>query len=151
MTEPEQSETGSQAILIPTLYKTRLPRNLSYPIGAEALSNGLAGVPQLSQFQISFSDIVSAWKSKFQRILAEGADYEIVTVRFWSPFEILVYPVQRTLKHAAHEALLLHGLPPLREWMLRQSSRRTMTFASCSIIFSPPTETVRVQEHDHVA
>src|SRR5262245_35829770 len=136
---------------IPTLYKTRLPRDLSYPIGAEALSEHLVGVPQLSEFRICFSDVVSAWKSKFQQMLAEGADYEIVTARFWTPFEIFVYPVQRVLKYAAHEALVSHGLPKLRDWMLRQSSRTTMTFTSCSIIFSPPTQTVHIQERDHVA
>jgi len=54
-------------MLIPTLYKTRLPREFSYPIGAEALSEQLAGVPQFSEFRICFSDVVSAWKSKFSR------------------------------------------------------------------------------------
>src|SRR5205809_4720577 len=124
-------------MLIPTLYKTRLPREFSYPIGAEALSKHLAGVPQLSEFRICFSDLVSARKSKFQQMIAEGADYEIVTARLWSPFEIFVYPVQRALKHAAQEALVSHRLPQLRDWMLRQSSRTTLTFAYCSIIFSP--------------
>src|SRR5205085_2498530 len=75
----------------------------------------------------------------------------IVRVRFWSPFEISVYPVLRTLKHAAHEALVSHGLPHLRDWMLRQGLRTTTMFASCSIVFSPPSQRVHIQEHDHVA
>ena len=141
----------SIAMLIPTLYKTRLPREFSYPIGAEALSEHLARVPQFSEFRICFSDVVSAWKSKFQQMIAEGADYEIVTARLWSPFEIFVYPVQRSLKHAAHEALVADGLPKLRDWMLRQGARTAMTFRSCSIVFSPPTQTVHVQERDIVA
>ncbi len=138
-------------MLIPTRYKTRLSRDLSFPIGAEALSEHLTGAPHFEEFQISFSDVVSAWKSKFRRMLAEGADYEIVRVRFWSPFEISVYPVQRTLKHAACEALVSHGLAQLRDWMLRQGSRKTMTFASCGIVFSPLTKSVHIQEHDYVA
>jgi hypothetical protein len=138
-------------MLIPTLYKKRLPRELSYPIGAEPLSEHLAGVPHFSEFRLCFSDVVSAWKSKFQQMLAEGVDYEIVRVRFWSPFEISVYPVQRTQKHAVHEALLSDGLPQLREWMLRQGSRTTMTFASCGIVLSPATRRVHIQGHDHVA
>jgi hypothetical protein len=148
-------ELGSLAtfarMLIPTRYKVRLSREFSYPIGAEALSEQLAGVPHFDEFQISFSDVVGAWKSKFQQMLAEGADYKIVRVRFWSPFEISVYPVQRALKHAAQEALVSHGLPQLRDWMVRQSSRTTMTFASCGIVFSPPSQMVHIQEHDHVA
>src|SRR5258708_5461772 len=127
-------EAPLRSVLIPTTYKTRLPREFSYPIGAEALSKHLAGVPQFSEFRICFSDVVSAWKSKFQQIIAEGADYEIVRARLWSPFEIFVYPVQRILKHAAQEALVSGGLPKLRDWMLRQNSRTSMTFASCSII-----------------
>lgn len=138
-------------MLIPTFYKTRLPRGFSFPIGAEALSEHLAGVPQFSEFRICFSDLVSAWKSEFQQMIAEGADYEIVTARLWSPFEIFVYPVQRSLKHAAHEALVSEGLPKLRAWMLRQSVRTAMTFRACSVIFSPATQTVHVQERDHVA
>jgi hypothetical protein len=138
-------------MIIPTRYKVRLSREFSYPIGAEALSEQLAGVPHFDDFQISFSDLVSAWKSKFQKMIAEGADYEIVSVRFWSPFEISVYPVQRTLKHAAQEALVSHGLPQLRAWTLRQGSRRTTTFASCGIVFSPQSQGVHIQEQDHVA
>ena len=138
-------------MLIPTRYKVRLSCEFSYPIGAEALSEQLVGIPHFDEFQIYFSDVVSTWKSKFQQMLAEGADYEIVRVRFWSPFEIGVYPVQRPFKHAAQDGLVSHGLPQLREWMVRQGSRTTMTFASCGIVFSPPSQTVHIQEHDHVA
>ncbi len=138
-------------MLNPTLYKARLPRDLSYPIGAEALSEHLADVPQVSEFRICFSDVVSAWKSKFQQMIAERADYEIITARLWAPFEIFVYPIQRSLKQAAHEVLVSHGMPQLRDWMPRQSSRTALTFASCSIIFSLPTQTVHIQERDHAA
>jgi hypothetical protein len=55
------------------------------------------------------------------------------------------------LKHAAQEALVSQGLPQLRDWMMRQGSRTTTTFASCGILFSPPSRTVSIQEHDHVA
>jgi hypothetical protein len=138
-------------MLIPTLYKTRLPRELSYPIGAEALSEHLADMPHFSEFRICFSDVVSAWKSKFQQMIAEGADYEIVTARLWSPFEIFVFPVQRGLKHAAQEALVSHGLPQLRDWLVQRGSRAATTFASCSMIFSPPNETVHVKKLERVA
>jgi hypothetical protein len=138
-------------MLIPTLYRTRLSREFSYPVGAEVLSEHLAGVPRISDFHICFSDVVSAWKSKFQKMLADGVDYEIVTARLWSPFEIFVYPVQRRLKHPAHEALVANGLPKMREWMLRQGSASSLKFASGSIVFSPPALTVRFEERNNVA
>lgn len=138
-------------MLIPTLYKTRLSREFSYPIGAELLSEQLADVPQFSEFRICFSDAVGAWKSKFQRMIADGTDYEIVAARLWSPFEISVYPVQRELKHAAQKALVAHGLPKLRDWMLQHRSPSSLRFASGAILFSPPTKIVHFEERDHVA
>jgi hypothetical protein len=138
-------------MLIPTLYKVRLPREFSYPIGAQALSEQLADVPHFADFRICFSDLVSAWKSKFQRIIAERSDYEIVRVRLWAPFEISVYPVQRILKHTAHELVLSQGLPKLRAWIVQRGNQTSMTFASCSIIFSPSTGTVHTKALDHVA
>jgi hypothetical protein len=138
-------------MLIPTLYKTRLPSELSFPVGAEVLSEHLADVPHFSDFRICFSDVVSAWKSKFQQMLADGADYEIVTARLWSPFEIFVYPVRRHLKHAVKEAMVADGLPKMRQWMLRQGSPSSLKFASGGIVFSPPTLTVHFEERNHVA
>jgi hypothetical protein len=139
------------AMVIPTLYKTRLPRELSYPIGAETLSEHLANVPHFFEFRICFSDVVSGWKSNFQQMLVEKADYEIVTARLWSPFEIFVYPVQRGLKHAAHDALVTCGVPRLRDWIVQRSSRAATTFASCSLVFSPTTRMVHVIQQEHVA
>jgi hypothetical protein len=139
------------AMVIPTLYRTRLSREFSYPVGAEILSEALAGVPNFSDFRICFSDVVSAWKSKFQQMLATGVDYEIIRARLWSPFEIFVYPVQRGLKHPAHEALVSNGLPKMREWMSREGSPSSLKLASGSIVFSPPTLTVRFEERNHVA
>jgi hypothetical protein len=138
-------------MLIPTLYRVRLSRDFSYPLGAELLSEHLGGVPQFSEFRICFSDNVSAWKSKFQEILADGADYEIVTARLWSPFEIFVYPVQRQLKHTVQQALISDTLPKMREWMMRQGSPSSLKFACGGIVFSPPVLTVRFEERNHVA
>lgn len=138
-------------MVIPTLYRTRLSREFSYPVGAEILSEHFTGVPNFPEFRICFSDVVSAWKSKFQQMLAEGADYEIVTARLWSPFEIFVYPVQRRLKHGAQEALVADGLPKMREWMMRQGSPSSLKFASGRIVFSPPALTVHFEERNHVA
>jgi hypothetical protein len=133
-------------MLVPTLYKKRLSKQLSYPIGAELLSEHLTGVPQFSAFTICFSDVVSAWKSKFQRILAEGADYEIVAARLWEPYMIYVYPVRRQLKHAAQQALLSHGLPALRDSMLKHHPASPLRDVYARIMFSPPTQTVYFRE-----
>src|SRR5258708_27649601 len=133
-------------MLIPTLYKTRLSKQFSYPIGAELLSEHLAGVPQFAEFTLRFSDFVSGWKSKFQRILAEGSDYEIIAAQLWEPFQINVYPVQRHLKRAAQQVLLASGLPMLRESMARHHPASPLRYVYCHIMFSPPTQTVYLRE-----
>ena len=122
--------------LIPTQYKIRLSREFSYPVGAEILSESLAGVPQFSDLSIRFSDRPTAWASKFQRTIAEEADYKIITAGGLPP-ELFVYPVLRRLKHAAHEALLARGLPLLREWLINHHPPDPLKFTSCEIVFSP--------------
>ena len=137
-------------MLIPTLYKNKLPRELSFPVGAEILSEQLVGVPRFSEFRVCFSDSISAWKSKFRRILAEGTDYEIVSASLGLP-KIMVYPVKRELRHQVREALLSDGLPKLRGWMMRRSKPSELTSGFAGIIFSPSTLTVYLEERNHVA
>jgi len=133
-------------MLIPTLYKVRLSREFSYPVGAELLSEHLAGVPRFSDLRLCFSDVVTVWKSKFQRMLKEGSDYAIIEARLWEPFELFVYPVQRHLKHAAQDLLISQGLPMLRDWMLLQNPDNTLRDALCRIMFMPPTQAVYLRE-----
>jgi hypothetical protein len=136
-------------MIIPTASKTRLPPALAYPVGVELLSKHLAGVPHFPEFRIRFSDAVGAQKSDFQEIMAQGSDYDIVRVTLW-PSQIYVFPVKRVLKHAAREALVVYGLPQLREWVLKRGMRLLMTHATCRIIFSPSTQTMHFQEQDQV-
>jgi hypothetical protein len=132
---------------IPTRYKkTKLSKELSYPIGAELLSEHLSDVPQFSELSICFSDIVSAWKSKFQRILVQGADYEILRLSLWDPFMIYIYPVKRELKRAATEALVSVGLPKLRESMITCYPPNPLRLVHAYIVFSPATLSVHFGE-----
>lgn len=39
---------------IPTRYKAKIPRTLSYPIGAKAISDALLGVPQFNELNVEF-------------------------------------------------------------------------------------------------
>ena len=56
-------------MLIPTAYKAALPRHLSYPVGAEAVSRALADSPHLSELRLSFHDQVVWPASASQQIL----------------------------------------------------------------------------------
>ena len=46
--------------MIPTQYKAKLPRHLSYPIGAESLSEALAGAPHVESLSVTFS-VQAVW------------------------------------------------------------------------------------------
>jgi hypothetical protein len=44
----------TERITIPTLSRTRLGRNFSYPIGAERISSALASVPHVADLKLQF-------------------------------------------------------------------------------------------------
>ena len=58
--------------MIPTRYKSKLPGDLSYPLGAQAVSEALAGVPQFDALTLTFHGsilrppelLVQLWKSQ---------------------------------------------------------------------------------------
>ena len=40
--------------MIPTGFKSSIPKNLSYPLGAKAISEALEGVPQMGSLVVDF-------------------------------------------------------------------------------------------------
>lgn len=122
--------------MIPTRYKSKLPHTLSYPIGAEAVSESLKGVPQESALSIGFHDKPTIFVSEFQKLRDGKSPYPIFNATFrhiqpglsasnrfieegWyeETWELSVYPVPRALKSVARQALLSEGLPRIRKWL----------------------------------
>ncbi|MHB1556572.1 MAG: hypothetical protein ACYC61_03710, partial [Isosphaeraceae bacterium] len=121
--------------MIPTRVKSKLPRGLSYPIGAEALSEALAGSPHVEAISLWFSDHPGWRGSESRRVLAAREPYRIVEVRFrpagapgfigsrdmikmgWfdEAWEIHVCPVLSEFRHLAHRLLCEQGRPALGE------------------------------------
>jgi hypothetical protein len=136
-------------MLIPTRYKQRLPERFSYPVGAELLSQHLAGLPQFADLSVCFSDRPTWRASKFQQMLADGSPYEIVTASAEPSAYIYVYPVQRHLRHPARCALVSHGLPALRAWLAEHFPADPLRGAPASTVFL--REWVAGLERDHPA
>ena len=44
-----------QPTVIPTAWKHKIPHSLSYPIGSEAISQALIGVPQFDELSLDFT------------------------------------------------------------------------------------------------
>jgi hypothetical protein len=127
--------------VIPTLSRSRIPRNLSYPIGAEAISEELALVPQFSELQLIFFlnkfDIdIRSGRGRF-----EQPSYEFIRVEYlkdakpggdWpirrlygrpprSRWGIVVQPVSRVLWHRISEYIIESTLPIIRDWLMDRS------------------------------
>lgn len=107
--------------MIPTGYKDEIPKTHSYPLGAKAISDALAGVPQFDLLKINFS---FGWKG-FAKDRVPGAPYRVLEAGYTGPglpllsgWTIHVRPVPRALKHEIQTRLLAEALPRLKAWLL---------------------------------
>ena len=157
--------------MIPTRSKSKLPKTLSYPLGAEAISVALAGAPHVDEFDLSFRDY-AVWPAvEFNRLVRDGLPYRVLSAAYLPPrrpgrsapndlvaggwylakWSIDVYPVRRELRHAA--GLLLHevGLPAVAEW-LRASGRAGWDTRRhvLDLVFNPSEGTLTVSQDDGV-
>jgi len=117
--------------MIPTTYKAKIPQTLSYPVGAEKISDVLASVPQLKDLSISFHTFNPVKHQKGRQ-----EPYPILEVEYvYSPaarttsnwvieagmcdprWQITVKPVPRDLKNKVKEELDAVGFPRLVKWM----------------------------------
>lgn len=128
--------------MIPTRHKARLPKSLSWPLGAEAISAALADAPHVADLTLSFADSPVWPASEFQRLLRESRPYPLLVAQYrpaskpgyggmtalvergWfeAKWELQVNPVPRADRAAAAAALRETGLPAVAEW-LRSSGR----------------------------
>ena len=121
--------------MIPTTYSHKLPRGLSYPAGAELLTELFAGVPQAERFELYFnrhelifaSDHQAAVRSgKPVTVLAisyrnsrpglTGSNFEIERGWYGEHWQITVYAVPSALRLAVRQAIVASG-DRLRRWV----------------------------------
>jgi hypothetical protein len=122
--------------MIPTSYKSKLPHTLSYPVGAEALSESLKGVPQEAALSVGVYSQPILFASEFRKLRDSKSPYPILNATFrhiqpgvsasnrfiaegWyeETWELSVYPVPRELKFVARQILLSEGLPRIKKWL----------------------------------
>jgi hypothetical protein len=120
----------SEPHIFPTLYREKHSHLVSYPIGAEALSRALDGLPQHQTLACNFFAgnthqhldkprqlVLSASYQRRERSFNDGENAEARGV-FLPRWSITVCAVPRTLRHAIKTALLSDGLPNiLRTWL----------------------------------
>jgi len=114
MDEPAGQEKPE---LIPTLgKKTPIPRDWSYPIGAEILSRTFSGVPQFKQLSIGFN--WSLPKKGVATLPLFGIEYadprKTALERNWM---ITLYAVPASRKAFVRDLFIAEVLPRARAWM----------------------------------
>jgi hypothetical protein len=105
--------------VIPTGYKSKIPKTHSYPLGAKAISDALAGAPQFDLLELWFS---SGWK-RFGRDRILVAPKEVLTLQYSGPggplagWKIYIRPVPSVRKHEVKSKLIAEALPRIRRWL----------------------------------
>jgi hypothetical protein len=106
--------------LIPTGTKEKLPQGFSYPLGAEAISAALDGVPQLDNATFSFVWRDEYWASEWRQKLKARGDVKLLEVDH-SPLSgervLRVYSVPSAYSVVARDHLLAE-LPRVRRKLL---------------------------------
>src|ERR1700683_762190 len=123
-----QMEENAQ-IVIPTLSRAKISRNLSYPIGAKEISLGLASTAQLLELNLHFHSQFNFGLRKghfeFLRIEylsnAKAAEERPITSLYGRPpqgrWEIVVHPVHRVVRNRIKRYSLDAALPQIRQWL----------------------------------
>jgi hypothetical protein len=119
----------AERLLIPTLSKAKIASKLSYPIGAEQITNALASCPQFALLKLHFY-------SGFDLGLRSG-HYEFLRVEYLNNakpaqewpiaslysrpaqyrWEIVVQPVPRVLRHRIRQYILDSALKQIALWL----------------------------------
>ncbi len=120
--------------IFPTLSRTKHAKTLSYPIGAQALSRALDGVPQHDQIGCTFYAGNPAHEAAKDRSYVLSVTYEKSARTFhhsqdagergvFDPrWRINVYAVLSELRHEITAALVTIGLPDLiQPWLIRNA------------------------------
>jgi hypothetical protein len=135
----------SEQYIFPTLHRDKHSHLVSYPLGAEALSRALDGVPQHAMLTCQFFAgnthqrldnplhlAMAASYQRRQRSFYDGQDADARGV-FLPRWTITVFAVPRTLRHAIKTAVHTEGLPSIvRPWLIENASISGRT-GNCAI------------------
>lgn len=135
--------------MLKTLAKAKIGKHLSYPLGAETISEAIGDIPQAAQTAIYFLATPTEWASEFRRILRDCEPYPILKchrnyvggvpyagISSNISWEIVVYPVARELKADAKNALMTCGLPELKDFLLKTAPSNRTRYPEDHIAFN---------------
>jgi hypothetical protein len=138
--------------IIPTLSKSKIAHHLSYPIGAECISEALSAAPQLHSVKLHY---YSYW---FDRSLRKH-HYEFLRVEYLlnrkqvkydpmlsllhrppqSQWEIVVQPVRRICRHPIKQYILDSALPRIGQWLIDRAELSQQGSDILAFFYDEPT------------
>ena len=106
-------------LLIPTCYKDALPKTLSYPLGAQALSEALFDLPQAQNLSVSFWNHSAAHRygSPYPVLIAIYNGERPSRFNSGPKWRLEVEAVGRAVKHLVKTKLCNEGLPRVHKWL----------------------------------
>jgi hypothetical protein len=153
--------------LIPTSYRNKLPKHLSYPVGAGEISTALAAAVHVKPLSLGFHSRPVEPASEFQRILVARQPYSIVQAIYhparkpglsaaafmieagWYDecWDLAVYPVLREHRHIANRLLQERGFPALSLWVHKAvRAAQEMVTQRMELVFDPAEESLLANE-----
>ena len=149
-----------------TVFRNKLPKTLTYPIGLELIESVLASVPQLASLRVMFSS--GHWQAtKFRRCLSEREPYAVLTVSYRpagkpgfigsndmaeggyydEAWELTVNPTLRELRALARRLLISDGLPAVASWLRRaRVAAVDSRHRAIDLMFNPGNESLEPRE-----
>ncbi len=106
--------------LIPTAAKDKLPKGFTYPLGAEAISTALEGIPALEDSRMWFSWRDEYWASAWRQKIASLGEVTLLKIEqahFGDGREIHVYALPSQYSEAAR-ARVLSEFPRVRQALI---------------------------------
>jgi hypothetical protein len=123
--------------MIPTHSKAKLPSTLSWPVGAQAVTAGLADAPHVAEINLWFVDSPVWRASEFQNTLRSAQPYPVLVAEY-NPamrmpysrskamdqagsynanWRIQINPVPRAWRAKVGALLRDNGLPAVADWL----------------------------------
>lgn len=117
-------------------FKCKLPKTLTWPVGAEVVTAGLGDAPHVAECRLWFSDSPVWRASEFQKTLRQVRPYAVLVAEYRpanrgyscsnavaaagfydSKWQIRVNPVPRVWRAAVRTLLRERGLPAVAQWL----------------------------------
>lgn len=125
---------SSQEYIIPTRIRGKISHKLSWPLGAELITQSLRGAPQLSRIVVGFRNEngwhpIRSGRYPFLRAmhisgLSRPINSDPETLPLFSEWEIVVRPVPRSLRHKVRKYCIETALPSILHWLSRRADNQ---------------------------